>query len=75
MKNIGVVMGKVFLPGLLAVLISACAASAIELRSPNDPTDSPFGLSEVAAPEGVTKGKWKKIKADILAELPKLTKC
>jgi len=68
-------MGKVLLPALLAVLISACAASAIELRSSNGPTDSPFGMSEVAMPEGVTKDKWKKIKADILAELPKLTKC
>ena len=68
-------MGKVFLPALLAVLISACAASAIELRSSNDPIDSPFGMSQVAVPEGVTKDKWKKIKADILAELPKLTKC
>ena len=62
-------MGKVLLPALLAVLISACAASAIELRSSNGPTDSPFGMSEVAMPEGVTKDKWKKIKADILAEL------
>ena len=68
-------MGKVLLPALLAVLISVCAANAIELRSSNDPTDSPFGMSEVAVPEGVTKDKWRKIKADILAELPKLTKC
>ncbi len=68
-------MGKVLLPALLAVLISACAANAIELRSSNDPTDHPFGMGEFAAPEGVTKDKWRKIKADILAELPKLTKC
>ena len=68
-------MGKVFLPALLAVLISACAANAIELRSSSDPTDNPFGMGEFAAPEGMTKDKWRKIKADILAELPKLTKC
>lgn len=67
-------MGKV-LPALLAVLISACAANAIELRSSNDPNDNPFGMGAFAAPEGVTKDKWRKIKADILAELPKLTKC
>jgi len=71
----GAVMGKVLLPALLAVLISACAANAIELRSSDDPTDHPFGMTEFAAPEGVTKDKWKKIKVDILAELPKLTKC
>jgi predicted transglutaminase-like cysteine proteinase len=68
-------MGKVLLPALLALLISACAANAIELRSSGDPTDSPFGMGAFAAPEGTTKDKWKKIKADILAELPKLTKC
>jgi predicted transglutaminase-like cysteine proteinase len=68
-------MGKVLLPALLAVLISACAANAIELRSSNDPNDHPFGMGAFAAPEGVTKDKWRKIKADILAELPKLTKC
>ena len=72
--NIGVVMGKV-LPALLVVLISACAANAIGLRSSSDPTDHPFGMTGFAAAEGVTKDKWRKIKADILAELPKLTKC
>lgn len=71
----GVAMGKILLPALLAVLISACAANAIELKSSSDPTDRPFGMAEFAAPEGVTKDKWRKIKADILAELPKLTKC
>ena len=71
----GVAMGKVLLPALLAVLISACAANAVELQSSSDPTDNPFGMGAFAAPEGVTKDKWRKIKADILAELPKLTKC
>jgi len=68
-------MGKVFLPALLAALISACAANAIELRSSNDQADHPFGMAEFAAPEGVTKDKWRQIKADILAEVPKITKC
>jgi predicted transglutaminase-like cysteine proteinase len=67
-------MGKV-LPALLVVLISACAANAIELRPSNDPTDQPFGMAGFAAAEGVTKDKWRKIKADISSELPKLTKC
>jgi hypothetical protein len=56
-------MGKVLLPALLAVLISACAANAIELRSSSDPTDNPFGMGAFAAPEGMTKDKWRKIKA------------
>ncbi len=68
-------MGKVFIPALLAALISACTANAIELRSSNDLTDHPFGMAEFAAPEGVTKDQWRQIKADILAELPKITKC
>ena len=68
-------MGKVLLPALLAVLISTCAANGIELRSSSDPTDNPFGMAAFAAPEGVTKDKWRQIKADLLAELPKLSKC
>jgi predicted transglutaminase-like cysteine proteinase len=32
-------------------------------------------MAEFAAPEGVTNDHWRQIKADILAELPKLTKC
>jgi predicted transglutaminase-like cysteine proteinase len=71
----GAFMGKVLLPALLAVVISACAADAIELHSPGDPADHPFGMTEFEAPEGVSKDKWQKIKADILAELPKLSKC
>ena len=68
-------MGKVLLAALLVVLGCAGAANAIELRSSSDPTSNPFGMAEFASPEGVTKDKWQKIKADILAELPKLTKC
>ena len=68
-------MGQVFLPALLAIVISTCAANAIELRSSSNPADNPFGMAEFAAPQGVTKEKWRKIKADILAELPKITKC
>ena len=71
----GAFMGKVLLPALLAVVISACAADAIELHSSGDPADHPFGMTEFEAPEGVSKDKWQKIKADILAELPKLSKC
>ena len=68
-------MGKTLVPILLLVLFSTCSATAIELRSSNDPTDNPFGMAEFAAPESVTKDQWRQIKADILAELPKLTKC
>ena len=68
-------MGKVLLTTLLVVLVSAGAANAIELRSPDDPAGHPFGLTGFVAPEGVTKDKWQKIKADILSELPKLTRC
>ena len=32
-------------------------------------------MAEFAAPDGVNKDKWRQIKADILSELPKLTKC
>jgi predicted transglutaminase-like cysteine proteinase len=68
-------MSKSLLATLLAVVVSAGAANAIELRSSSDPAGHPFGMAEFASPEGITKDKWRKIKADILAELPKLTKC
>ncbi|MGA7004999.1 MAG: hypothetical protein WBZ28_23945, partial [Pseudolabrys sp.] len=68
-------MRKALVSILLAVLLSASGAAAIELRSSDEPADHPFGMAEFAAPEGLTKDKWKKIKVDILAELPKLTKC
>ncbi len=71
----GAVMGKIFIPTLLVMLFSVCSANAIELRSANDPTDHPFGMTELMAPEGLTKDQWRQIKADILVELPKLTKC
>jgi predicted transglutaminase-like cysteine proteinase len=60
---------------LLAVFFCASGANAIELRSSGEPADHPFGMAEFAAPEGVTKDKWRKIKADILAEMPKISKC
>jgi len=68
-------MRKALVSTLLAVFFSASGANAIELRSSNDPADHPFGMAEFAAPEGVTNDHWRQIKADILAELPKLTKC
>ena len=68
-------MGKVLFATLLAVHVAACRAGAIELRSSGDPADTPFGMTEFAAPEGVSTDQWRKIKADILAELPKLTRC
>jgi hypothetical protein len=60
---------------VLALAPSAQRASAIELRSADDPADHPFGMTEFAAPDGVNKDQWRQIKADILLELPKLTKC
>jgi predicted transglutaminase-like cysteine proteinase len=60
---------------LLVVLFPACSATAIELQSSNHPTDHPFGLTGFVGPDGVTKDKWRQVKADILAELPKLTQC
>ncbi len=60
---------------LLALAPSVQRASAIELRPADDPADHPFGMTEFAAPDGVNKDKWRQIKADILKELPKLTKC
>ena len=68
-------MRKALVSTLLAVCFSASVANAIELRSSSDPADHPFGMTEFEAPEGVTKDKWRQIKADILAELPKLTRC
>ena len=60
---------------VLALASSAQGAAAIELRSSDEPADHPFGMAEFAAPEGLTKDQWRQIKADILAELPKLTNC
>ncbi len=68
-------MGKALFPILLVVVFSTCAATAVELRSAKEPTDHPFGMTGFVAPAGVTKDQWRQIKADILAELPKLTKC
>jgi predicted transglutaminase-like cysteine proteinase len=68
-------MRKALVSALLAVFFSASGASAIELQAAGDPADHPFGMGEFAAPDGVTKDQWRQIKADILAELPKLTKC
>jgi predicted transglutaminase-like cysteine proteinase len=68
-------MRKALVSILLAVLLSASGASAIELQAAGDPADHPFGMGEFAAPDGVTKDQWRQVKADILAELPKLTKC
>jgi predicted transglutaminase-like cysteine proteinase len=60
---------------VLALAPSSQRASAIELRPANDKVDHPFGMAAFAAPDGVNKDKWRKIKAEILSELPKLTKC
>ena len=68
-------MRKALVSILLAVLLSASGAAAIELRSSDEPADHPFGMAEFAAPEGLTKDQWRQVKADILAELPKLTNC
>ena len=68
-------MRKALVSILLAVLLSASGRAAIELRSADEPADHPFGMVEFAAPDGVNKDQWRQIKADILAELPKLTKC
>ena len=68
-------MHKALVSILLAVLFSASGAAAIELRSSDEAADHPFGMAEFAAPEGLTKDQWRQIKADILAELPKLTNC
>ena len=75
MEKMSVVMSKVIVSTLLMSLFSACAANSIELRTSNDPTDHPFGMAELVAPEGVTTDQWRQIKADILGELPKLTTC
>ena len=72
---LGVGMRKALVSVLLAVFVSASGAAAIELRSSDEPADHPFGMAEFAAPEGLTKDQWRQIKADILAELPKMTKC
>jgi len=72
---LGVGMRKALVSILLAVLFSASGAAAIELRSSDEAADHPFGMAEFAAPEGLTKDQWRQIKADILAELPKMTKC
>jgi predicted transglutaminase-like cysteine proteinase len=70
------VMGKFLVRAfLLLVLFPVCSANAIELQASKDPTDHPFGMAEFAAPEGLTKDEWRQIKSDILAELPKLTRC
>ena len=60
---------------VLALASSAQGASAIELRPADGSSDHPFDLAEFAAPDGANKDKWRQIKADILAELPKLAKC
>ncbi len=68
-------MGKALVSALLAVCFFTCAATGVELRSAKGTTDHPFGTTGFVAPAGVTKNQWRQIKADILAELPKLTKC
>jgi len=69
---LGVGMRKALVSIFLAVFVSASGAAAIELRSSDEPADHPFGMAEFAAPEGLTKDQWRQIKADILAELPKM---
>ena len=60
---------------VLALASSAQGASAIELRPADGQADRPFDMVEFAAPDGANKDQWRQIKADILSELPKLTKC
>jgi predicted transglutaminase-like cysteine proteinase len=61
---------------LLVLFFPACAATAIELgRSSNGQKDEPFGTIGFVAPEGLTWDEWRKIKAAIEVEMPKLALC
>jgi predicted transglutaminase-like cysteine proteinase len=74
-RSLGAAMGNFLVPTFLLMIFSVCSANAIELKTSNHPADHPFEMAEFAAPEGVTKDEWRKIKSDIVAELPKLTRC
>jgi predicted transglutaminase-like cysteine proteinase len=75
-RSSSAVMGKFLVRALLLLtLFPVCSANAIELQGSNNSTDHPFGMAAFAAPEGLTKDEWRQIKSDILAELPKLTRC
>jgi predicted transglutaminase-like cysteine proteinase len=68
-------MRTALVSAILAVVASVSGAGAIDLRPASDPADHPFGMTAFAAPDGVNTQQWRQIKADILSELPKLTRC
>jgi len=64
-------MRKTLASGLLALFFPLCVTSAVGGAG----EDGPFGLAEFVAPEREAWNDYRKVKADMQAELPKLDFC
>jgi predicted transglutaminase-like cysteine proteinase len=60
---------------LAAVNPTDRASDSTTIRLPPTRGDEPFGLFTFKAPEGLLWGKWRKVKSDLQAAMPALSRC
>jgi len=69
-------MQKFLGPVSVLITLSLCVAGGFPALSGTDETDLPFNATQfAAAPNNLGWEQWRRVKADVLAELPRLKAC